>query len=270
MGEVTPEQYEQWRESPLGAITDALEQEAVFALAGPLDGKRVLDVGTGDGTYALAAAARGASVVGVDLSQAMLETARRRAKEGGVEVEWQLADATALPFGEDTFDVVLAVTVLCFVPDAARAVNEMARVLRPGGHLVLGELGRWSVWAAWRRLRGWFGSTTWRSASFRTADELRSLVAGAGLTVDDVRGAVYYPPSATGARLGRPLDRLLGRFTTVGAAFLVAVAVRPAGTRDAGAGGHDHPATAISTELTDPHLPEPEDRRVGYRTVISG
>jgi hypothetical protein len=103
----------------------------------------------------------------------------------------------------------------------------MARVLVPGGRLVLGELGKFSAWAAWRRVRGWLGSTTWRRAKFRTAREIRRLSCGAGLEVEQVTGAVYYPPIGIGAQLLAPIDRMPAAVTTIGAAFLAAAARKP-------------------------------------------
>ncbi|WP_137128515.1 hypothetical protein [Roseomonas sp. HF4] len=59
----------------------------------------------------------------------------------------------------------------------------MARVLRPGGRLVIGELGRWSLWAARDRIRGWLGSRLWRRSAFHSAADLRRAAEGAGLLV---------------------------------------------------------------------------------------
>ena len=224
---VGPEDYQHWRASPLGAVTEALEQALVLRLAGPLAGRRVLDVGCGDGAYALTAARQGAQVVGVDASLPMIGAARARARDAALDVQFEPADAAALPFEHDRFDVVLAVTVLCFVPDAAAALREMSRVLAPGGRLVLGELGRWNAWAAWRRLRAWRGSELWRTASFRTVGELRALACDAGLKVEQVCGAIFYPPLAGAARLMALLDPWLGARTTLGAAFIAVAAARP-------------------------------------------
>jgi ubiquinone/menaquinone biosynthesis C-methylase UbiE len=219
--------YARWRASSLGAITERVEQHLVFELAGPLAGLAVLDVGCGDGAYAIEAAERGARAVGLDADPTMLRGAEGRARERGVAVEFHEGRVEELPFGDASFDVVFAVTVLCFLADAAGPIQEMARVLVPGGRLVLGELGRFSTWAAWRRLRGWLGSTTWRGARFRSARDLRRLLRGVGLEVEQVAGAVYYPPIGIGARLLAPIDRVPAAVTTLGAAFLTAAARKP-------------------------------------------
>ncbi len=148
------ETYERWRTSTLGRITERVETAVVLDLLGPLRGKHVLDVGAGDGTYAIEAAARGGVVTAIDRDPAMLDAARRRSSERGVDVTFRVGRAERLPFQDGAFDVVCAVTVLCLVEEPAAAVREMARVLAPGGRLVLGELARFSVWAAERRLRG--------------------------------------------------------------------------------------------------------------------
>lgn len=223
----SPERYAHWRASRVGAVTERLERELVLELAGPLTGKHVLDVGCGDGSYALAAAERAAEVVCLDASVAMLEAARRRASGDGATLRTVQAEAGALPFGDAAFDVVLAVTVLCFVEDAAAALREMSRVLAPGGRLVLGELNRWSVWAAWRRVRAWLGSGTWRSARFRTPAGLRALVEAGGLWVEATTGAVYYPPIAVLADTLARWDALPRRVTSFGAAFIAISARKP-------------------------------------------
>lgn len=222
-----PAAYRAWRTSILGRVTDALEQDLILDLIGPPAGLRILDVGCGDGALAVELSKRGASVTGVDASAQMIEAARERARRHGVEITFNVAAVQSLPFPSEAFDRVVAATVLCFVEDAGAALREMARVLRPGGRLIIGELGRWSVWAAMRRLRGWFGSRIWRRARIRTGAELRALAHNANLADVNVEGAIYYPPSGIAARLLAPIDHKLGRFTTFGAAFLVLAAVKP-------------------------------------------
>ncbi|MDP1966205.1 MAG: methyltransferase domain-containing protein [Reyranella sp.] len=222
---IGPEAYTFWRGTSLGTITETIEHRLILDMMGDLAGARVLDAGCGDGVLACVAAERGAEVTGVDPDPAMLAAARSRAAKAGLQETFLEGRVERLPFPDSTFDVVVSVTVLCFVADAAGAVREMARVLRPGGRLVLGELGRWSVWAMLRRVRGWLGSATWKKARFRTGSELRGLAEQARLSVTAVRGSVYYPPVSLFARALAPLDSRFGGLTTFGAAFIALSAV---------------------------------------------
>lgn len=228
-GTVLLESLRSWRASALGRITERRENQLVLDLMGDLDGRLFLDVGCGDGALLVAAAARGARPTGVDPSRAMVAAARKRALSEGATVSVILGKGERLPFADGSFDRVAAITVLCFVPDPVVLVREMARVVAPGGRLVIGELGRWSLWAARRRFRGWLGDRFWRAARFRTAAELRALVEEAGLAVKRVRGAIYYPPWGWAARLFAPLDPKLGGLTRFGAAFLAVAADREEG-----------------------------------------
>ena len=220
--------YADWRASTLGRITDRLEDALLTELLGGVAGHAVLDLGCGDGRLAMRLAAAGAHVVGLDADPVVLRAAAARAAAAREAVVFASGRAEALPFAAASFDVVVAVTVLCFVPDAEAVFHEVARVLRPGGAAVIGELGRWSLWALRRRIRGWLGNRLWRAAHFRTRGELRRLAAGAGLEVRAVRGAVFYPPVAALACAMAPLDPWLGRITAIGAAFVALRAEKPA------------------------------------------
>lgn len=223
---IGPEAYKSWRTTSVGAVTEAIEQRLILGLMGDLGGAKVLDAGCGDGVLACAAASRGAVVMGIDPDPAMLDTARARAERAGVKAGFTNGRVERLPFADASFDVVVAVTVLCFVDDASAALREMARVLRPDGRLVLGELGRWSLWAAIRRLRGWLGAATWKAARFRSGGDLRALVEQAGLRVTAIHGAVFYPPVGLCARVLAAIDPWLGRHTTMGAAFIALAAAK--------------------------------------------
>lgn len=222
-----PSAYERWRVSELGRITDRIEAELMQRMLGPVAAKQVLDVGCGDGELSVRLAQQGARITGLDAEPRMLAAARSRASQCGQTVEFIEGDVGQLPFSDGTFDIVVAVTVLCFVPDAERALSEMARVLKPGGRLVIGELGRYSLWAAKRRIAGWLGSRTWRKAIFRSARQMHRLVAGAGLSVEEARGAIYYPPCNLCARWLAPFDSALASVTTTGAAFIALSANKP-------------------------------------------
>lgn len=104
----------------------------------------VLDVACGTGSN-LRHLPEGCSVVGVDLSGAMLAGARREAGGLGRDVAFAHADAQRLPFADDSFDTVVSALSTCTFPDPVAALREMARVCRPSGRLLLFEHGRSSV-----------------------------------------------------------------------------------------------------------------------------
>jgi ubiquinone/menaquinone biosynthesis C-methylase UbiE len=222
-----PSAYTRWRASRLGRITDALEHDLILDVIGPAAGLRVVDVGCGDGQLALLLAQAGADVHAIDPDTDMMEAARRNLAAASVRVALAEGRVEALPYRNDSFDVVLAVTVLCLVQDPQGAVTEMARTVRPGGRLILGELGRRSSWAVWRRLRGWLGHPTWRSARFFIADDLRDLATRSGLDAKTVRAAVFYPPLGLAAAALASMDRRLGERFVSGGAFLALVATKP-------------------------------------------
>jgi SAM-dependent methyltransferase len=100
-------------------------------------GDEVLDVACGTGNAAIAAANRGASVTGLDLTPELLDRARANARDVGVDVRWAEGDAEALPFDDESFDVVLSTFGCMFAPRHEVVARELARVLRPGGRLGL-------------------------------------------------------------------------------------------------------------------------------------
>ncbi len=116
--------YEAWFSTPLGRAMDAAEAAAVLELAAPRPGERVLDAGCGTGIYTRRLLAAGATATGLDGDSQMLAAACLRAPSATL-VE---GDVTALPFADGTFDLSLAVTLLCFVEHPQRAVEELVRV----------------------------------------------------------------------------------------------------------------------------------------------
>ena len=115
------------------SIVGELLCESVPVLAGD----RVLDVATGSGNTALAAARRRANVTGIDITPALLERAKARAAAEGLTIDFQHGDATALAFDDGSFDVVMSTFGSIFAPDPEKTAAEMARVCRRGGKIAI-------------------------------------------------------------------------------------------------------------------------------------
>jgi SAM-dependent methyltransferase len=111
--------------------------EAALDFAEVRAGDRLLDVACGSGNAALAAAARGATVTGVDPSSGLLEQAASRASEQGVEAVWLEGTADALPVPDGTFDLAVSVFGVIFSPQPAVAAAEMLRAVRGGGTIAM-------------------------------------------------------------------------------------------------------------------------------------
>ena len=99
--------------------------------------QRVLDVGAGAGNAAIPAAMMGAEVVASDLTPEMFDAGRHQAADRGVDLEWREADAEALPFPNDEFDVVMSCLGVMFAPHHQESAGELLRVCRPGGTIGL-------------------------------------------------------------------------------------------------------------------------------------
>lgn len=142
-----------WVEAPHPFITRARLRTAL----GPAPGQRILEIGPGTGYYALDVAAwiePGGRLELVDIQQEMLDHTLRRADERGLtNLTATRADARRLPFDDGSFDAAYLVAVLGEVPDQDAALRELARVVRPGGRIVVGELFGDPHWVAPNALR---------------------------------------------------------------------------------------------------------------------
>jgi ubiquinone/menaquinone biosynthesis C-methylase UbiE len=128
-----------WAAGDYDAIAELFwDVGASVAAAVPIAaGMRVLDAGTGTGSAAIAAAASGAEVIGLDVAPELFEAARRHASDAGVEVEWVEGDAESLEYEDDSFDRVLSAFGTIYATQHDVAANELVRVCRPGGELVM-------------------------------------------------------------------------------------------------------------------------------------
>lgn len=146
--------YDQWCSTPLGAYADRLEKQMLTELASPEPGESVIDLGCGTGIYSILFARQGLTVTGIDASREMLRLARNKAAAQSLNIEFLQGDLLSLPFPDNRFDLAICNVVLEFVSDPRRVLEEGLRVLRPGGRLVAGLVGKQSDWARTYEKRG--------------------------------------------------------------------------------------------------------------------
>lgn len=175
-----------------------LQQEFVVHLL--RDAGRVLDAGCGTGRFTIPLARQGKQVVALDASQEMLDMAGRKAEEAGVahRIEFVLGDVEHLNYQDGAFDGATSIAVLRHFPTPAPGVTELARVVRPGGTLVLDYLNR-RVFRFYEPLRGLFvGNPNVPDQYFfrnyySTFGEIRDLMASNGVQIVQYQGLSKLP-----------------------------------------------------------------------------
>jgi ubiquinone/menaquinone biosynthesis C-methylase UbiE len=128
-----------WGSGAFDEVADTIADvhQTVAGRLSPAAGERFLDIACGTGRVCELAAASGATVVGVDLAPGLIEVARRRAEERGLDIEYHVGDAEQLDLPDASFDVVSSTFGLMFAPTQEAAAAELARVTRPGGRIGL-------------------------------------------------------------------------------------------------------------------------------------
>ena len=109
--------------------------------AGLRPGMRFLDVAAGSGALSIPAARRGARVLATDQSPVMLERLSVRARDEGLDLETRVMDGHALELGDDSFDMAGSQFGVMLFPDMPKGIREMARVVRPGGRVLMNVFG---------------------------------------------------------------------------------------------------------------------------------
>jgi len=181
-----PEKYDAWFKSPIGQLIKRYEAGLILDMLAPSKGEQILDAGCGTGVFTRDVTAAGARVVGLELSLPMLRRAGQRLK--GSPFLMTQGDMGRLPFADRVFDKAMSITAIEFIGDAKGAMDELFRVTRPGGRIVVATLNSLSPWAERRRRSGKEGHTLFQDVIFRSPDDMRRLSAVEG----NCRTAIYF------------------------------------------------------------------------------
>lgn len=205
-------EYDAWYDTSRGRWIGEIEYRLVVGLLAPRPGERILDVGCGTGwfTRRLAQINR-LRVTGVDIDIKALDFARQHDHLAS----YVKADALHLPFDDGTFDGVMSITALCFVPDWPHALSEIIRVSR--SRFVVGLLNRNSV--LWMKKGREGGTGAYRGAHWHTPREILRALKTFPVTGVSLRTAVLMP---SGSVVARCVESIAGDKTAFGSFLVVA------------------------------------------------
>jgi len=192
--------YDQWYTTPLGKHADEVETRFAMHLLKPFPGMRILDVGCGTGNFSLKLARLGCSVTGIDISEKMLTFAREKAQKEQLPVEFMPMDASDLEFPEEAFDAVVSIVVLEFMQNQQKTLDEMFRVLKKGGKLLVGTINRESDWGEMYLRLAEKKDTVFRHARLRTLDELETFRPSDFVSAEE---CLFVPPDAGESELSK-------------------------------------------------------------------
>ncbi len=169
------EEYDNWYETAKGSFVDEVETALAFELFKPEAGERVLDAGCGTGNFSLKLARRGCEVVGIDISGPMLELARKKVSQTNLSVDFYRQDLLDLDFVGESFDSAFSMATFEFIKDYEKAFQEIRRVVKPGGRILIGTITRDSSWGRLYRRQGERENSVFHHAHFKNPEDLNRL-----------------------------------------------------------------------------------------------
>jgi SAM-dependent methyltransferase len=174
--EEVAETYEDKRFSRGGRLIDRREKQAVLDALGPVEDRKILEIACGTGRFTVMLAERDADIIGIDISGAMLQQGRQKAKRANVldHIEFMRGDAGRLPYPDDHFDAVFGIRFFHLADDPATYLREMARV--SGDQVFFDTFNAQSTRTAYNWLLP-MGSRLYED------DEVRTLIEDADLTL---------------------------------------------------------------------------------------
>ena len=168
-----PEKYDRWFETPIGALVKKYENELLLDFLQPRPAEHILDVGCGTGIFTSNILGFRSRVTGLDISYPMLKKAEVKTK--GLSFRAVAGDMRYLPFADDSFDKAVSMTALEFISDGRAAVEDLFRVTKKGGVVVVTTLNSLSPWADRRKKEAEKGHALFKQMIFRSPDDMRAL-----------------------------------------------------------------------------------------------
>ncbi|MTI66528.1 MAG: class I SAM-dependent methyltransferase [Firmicutes bacterium] len=164
-------EYDNWYNTIKGDFVDKVETKLALSMFNIKRGMKVLDIGCGTGNFSIKLAKMGCNVIGIDVSEDMLKEAEKKALDEGLNIEFKKMDVYNLDFDEK-FDAVFSMAAFEFIKDTKKALDEMFRVVKNGGQILVGTINKDSKWGEFYLSDEIRKISVFKYADFKTLDNL--------------------------------------------------------------------------------------------------
>lgn len=168
-------EYDSWYVTKLGSFVDKVETDLAFEMIKLSPGMKILDVGCGTGNFSIKLAQRGCKVVGIDISDEMLEIARSKARQMNLDIEFYNMDVYKLGFEANSFDAAFSMAAFEFIDKPIVALDEMLRVVKDKGQVLIGTISGDSKWGELYQSEPVKSNSVFKYAHFKTIEDLKQL-----------------------------------------------------------------------------------------------
>ncbi|WP_130806427.1 class I SAM-dependent methyltransferase [Senegalia massiliensis] len=163
--------YDKWYDTKMGNFVDSIETKCAFELFKPFKGMKVLDIGCGTGNFSIRLKELGCEVIGIDISDEMLNIARKKAKEKNLDIEFLNMDIYNLEFDNESFDAAFSMAAFEFIKDTKKAMDEIFRVVKPNGQILVGTINKDSTWGRLYLSEDFQKNSVFKYAKFKTIED---------------------------------------------------------------------------------------------------
>lgn len=164
--------YDSWYQTKVGNFIDKVETDLAFSLFSVSHGEKILDAGAGTGNFSIKLAQVGAEVTGIDICEDMLCKAKENAAKAGQEILFLKRDIYSTDFSDNSFDAVFSMAAFEFIKDDRRAFEEIYRVVKPGGKILIGTIAKSGAWGKLYQELAKNGDSVFVHADFKDLQDL--------------------------------------------------------------------------------------------------